>query len=132
MAENAPVLQEKMEQFQGQDIQKIVFDATDLVYLSSSGIRVITSVLHNSRRHPKIVMVNCARKIYDTLDIVGLTSFLSFEDDERKDSPKAVNADSVEDIWQAKIEETRQKQLDNFAAHNDVVMYQMKLGQTEE
>lgn len=42
MTDNAPVLLEELKTYQGQDITKIEYDATDLVYISSSGIRAIT------------------------------------------------------------------------------------------
>ena len=32
-ADNAPALQEGLKQYQGQDIRKIVYDATELVYI---------------------------------------------------------------------------------------------------
>ncbi len=52
-------------------------------------------------------------------------------DDERKtgDTDKGEAEDKE---WEKEYNELRQKQLDNYAAHNDVVVYQMKLGQDED
>ena len=38
---NSTALREMFEAYRGQDINRIEFDATDLVFLSSSGVRVI-------------------------------------------------------------------------------------------
>ena len=38
---NAPELQEKLSKYVGQTIEKVVFDASELMSLSSSGLRVV-------------------------------------------------------------------------------------------
>jgi anti-anti-sigma factor len=38
---NAPALQEELAKFVGEDIEKVVFDASELLALSSSGLRVV-------------------------------------------------------------------------------------------
>lgn len=123
---NAPELQERLNEYQGQGIRKVVFDATELVYISSSGIRVVIFAQKKLGMDPEIVFQNCATEIYETLELTGITNFISFVDDGHKDG----SAES--DEWQQKIADTRQKMLDHFAANNDVVMYQMRLGQEEE
>ena len=111
---NSAALREMFEAYRGQDISKIVFDATDLVFLSSSGIRVIIFAT-----------------IQNTFKITGLVNFFSFVEDKSK-TDQAENDEAEENQWQKEYIEARQKQLDNFAAHNDVVVYQMKLGQDED
>ena len=128
---NSAALREMFEAYRGQDISKIVFDATDLVFLSSSGIRVIIFAKQEVGQEPEIVFLNCAKEIYETFKITGLVDFFSFMDDERKtgDTDKGEAEDKE---WEKEYNELRQKQLDNYAAHNDVVVYQMKLGQDED
>ena len=128
---NAAALREMFEAYRGQDISKIVFDATDLVFLSSSGIRVIIFATQEIGKQPKIVFVNCAEEIQNTFKITGLVNFFSFVEDKSK-TDQAENDEAEENQWQKEYIEARQKQLDNFAAHNDVVGYQMKLGQDED
>lgn len=128
MTENAPLLQEELKNYQGQEITKIVYDATDLVYISSSGIRAITYAFQKIGHSPKIEFVNCAAKIYGTLDMVGITNLINFVEDESKKQ----QADCTDVEIQERIKKLSQQQLDYFAANNDVVMYQMKLGQTED
>jgi anti-anti-sigma factor len=123
---NAPDLQEKLNAYKDQDIKEIVFDATDLVHLSSIGIRVFVFACQKFKHEPKIVFVNCAKAIYDTLDIVGITHMFTFVEDERG------QAGPPENEWQEKLEELKNKDLEDFKAHNDVVVYQMKMGGTEE
>jgi hypothetical protein len=75
--------------------------------------------------------VNCPKEIYDTLQITGISNFISFVDDERKNG-QTDHAEAADAEWQEKFENIRQKQLELYSANNDVVVYQMKLGQTEE
>lgn len=127
---NAPELQEALSQYRGQDIRQVMFDATDLVYISSSGIRVVIFAQRQLGNRPEIVFVNCAPEIYEALELTGIHNFITFIDDERKNGLSG-NA-PADDEWQKKMSDTRQKMLDHFAANNDVVMYQMRLGQEDE
>jgi len=126
---NATDLLERMSQYRGQDIKRIVFDATDLVFISSAGIRVVIYAQQRIGDNAEIVFVNCAKEIYETLKLTGIHSFITFIDDRKKGEPEKGSAG---DKWQKKLSGTRQKMLDHFAANNDVVMYQMRLGQEDE
>ena len=129
--DNSAELRKMLGGYRGQDISRIVFDASDLVFLSSSGIRTILFAKQEVGQEPEIVFLNCAKEIYETFKITGLVDFFSFMDDERKtgDTDKGEAEDKE---WEKEYNELRQKQLDNYAAHNDVVVYQMKLGQDED
>ena len=128
--ENSPALQKKLMEHQGQDIKKIVFDASDLLFISSSGVRVLVSAQQKIGHSPKMELLNCDKRIYETLDIVGMTQFFSFTEDDRTDM-QAIAPNRTETEWKKKVTEAKQKVLDHFAAHNDVVLYQMKLGQED-
>jgi len=128
---NSTTLRDMLSDYRGQDINRIVFDATDLVFLSSSGIRTILFASQEIGQEPEIVFLNCAKEIYETLKMTGLADFFSFMDVESK--ADETGKDEAEDKdWEKEYKEARQKQLDNYAAHNDVVIYQMKLGQDED
>ena len=129
--DNSAELRKMLGGYRGQDIIKIVFDATDLVFISSSGIRAIIFAGQEIGDQPKIEFVNCAEEIYDSFKITGLSNFFSFVEDERK-AGNADHKDGVDKEWDKEFKEVRQKQLDNYAAHNDVVCYQMKLGGDED
>jgi anti-anti-sigma factor len=125
-AKNAPELQQKLNVYQKQDIRKIVFDATDLLFLSSAGVRIIMFARKKFTGEPELEFLNCAKEIYDTLYLVGLTDAIRFVEDDRKRGKEPENE------FQQKLAEMRQKDLEDFAAHNDVVVYQMKLGGSDD
>ena len=127
-AQNAPVLQEALMRYQGQTITKMVYDATDLVYISSIGLRVITYSYKRLGHSPKIDFVNCDQKMYEIFDIIGFTNIINFVEDEARKEQSGVTDIKL----QKKLNNLHQQQIDYFAANNDVVMYQMKLGQEED
>ena len=128
---NSTTLREMLSEYRGQDINRIVYDATDLVFLSSSGIRTILFAMQEIGDEPEIVFVNCANEISETFKIAGLANFFSFVDDERKIGENGKNGTGGSE-WDQEYNMIRQEQLDKFAAHNDVVACQMKLGQNED
>lgn len=112
---NAPELQDELATYVGQeDIEKVVFDASELLTLSSSGLRVVYFSKQRLGNKPEIVFVNCAKEIYNTLKMIGLASSIKF----------------------LKVEDKRvvrkQEELEEFSANNDVVCYSMKLGQCDD
>lgn len=113
---NAPALQDEVAKYVGKPVEKVVFDASELMTLSSSGLRIVYFAkqrLGNNGVKPEIVFVNCAKEIYNTLKMIGLASSIKFI---KVESKKVVR---------------RQESLDSFAANNDVVCYSMKLGQED-
>ena len=108
---NAPSLQDELAKFMGKAIEKVVFDASELLSLSSSGLRVVYFAKQRLGNKPEIVFVNCAKEIYNTLKMIGLASSIKFLKVENK---KVVR---------------NKESLEEFAANNDVVCYSMKLGQ---
>ena len=108
---NAPSLQDELAKFMGKAIEKVVFDASELLSLSSSGLRVVYFAKQRLGNKPEIVFVNCAKEIYSTLKMIGLASSIKFLKVENK---RVVRS---------------KESLDEFAANNDVVCYSMKMGQ---
>jgi len=127
--ENAPDLLQLLGGYRGQDIRKIVFDATELVFVSSAGIRCVIYARQELGKKPEIVFENCAKEIHEAFHMTGLDRFISFVEDERnvfgKDNKEANAGSKVHQ----KLAEIKQQELDDFAANNDVVCYQMKLGE---
>ena len=111
---NAPLLQEELNKYMGQAIEKVVFDASELMTLSSSGLRTVYFAKQRLGNKPEIVFVNCAKEIYNTLKMIGLASSIKFVIVENKKIVRSKEA------------------LDEFAANNDVVCYSMKMGQSED
>ena len=75
---NAPALTEEIDQYKGQDIEKVVFDATNLTYISSSGVRVILYCKKYLGKSPEIVFINCNKDILDVFDLVGIIPYITF------------------------------------------------------
>lgn len=129
---NSPVLTEELSKYQGQEIKKVIIDATGLAYLSSSGIRVIYYIYQRIGNRPEIIFYNCPQQIYTLLESINLTSYIKFEEDAemmanyRRKLSKLGNAGIEQQVKQ------RTETLDNYEAHNDVVCYTMKLGQDDE
>ena len=111
---NAPILQEELTKYVGQDIEKIVFDASELLTLSSSGLRVVYFSKQRLGNKPEIVFVNCAKEIYNTLKMIGLASAIKFVKVESKKVTR------------------RKEDLEEYVANNDVVCNSMKLGDYDE
>lgn len=129
---NAPALTEELSKYRNQGIDKVVFDVTGLIYLSSAGLRCIFYAFQELGQEPEIVFENCAKEIYEVLDHVGMTSVIKFEKSLSKKElyrkRKLCNLNMGE-IGQ--LTKERKKGLDDFAANNDVVCYSMKMGQED-
>jgi len=129
---NAPALTKELSKYRNQGIEKVVFDVTGLIYLSSAGLRCIFYAFQELGQEPEIVFENCAKEIYGVLDHVGMTSVIKFEESLKKKElyrkRKLCNLNMGE-IGQFTKE--RKKGLDDFAANNDVVCYSMKMGQED-
>ena len=111
---NAPILQEQLTKYVGQNIEKIVFDASELLTLSSSGLRVVYFSKQRLGNKPEIIFVNCAKEIYNTLKMIGLASAIKFVKVESKKVTR------------------RKEDLEEYVANNDVVCNSMKLGDYDE
>ena len=129
---NSPALTEELSKYRNQGIEKVVFDVTGLIYLSSAGLRCIFYAFQELGQEPEIVFENCAKEIYEVLDHVGMTSVIKFEKSLKKKElyrkRKLCNLNMGE-IGQ--LNKERKKGLDDFAANNDVVCYSMKMGQED-
>lgn len=129
---NAPALTEELSKYRNQGIEKVVFDVTGLIYLSSAGLRCIFYAFQELGQEPEIVFENCAKEIYEVLDHVGMTSVIKFEESVRKKElyrKRKLCDMELGEIGQFTKE--RKKGLDDFAANNDVVCYSMKMGQED-
>ena len=62
-ADNAPLLIEEMSKYANQDIQRVVFNATGLIYISSSGLRTVFYAYQDLGDEPEIVFVRNVSKL---------------------------------------------------------------------
>ena len=75
---NAPMLMEELNKYRNQGIEKVVFDATALKYIASSGIRTIIFAKQKLGSNPAIEFVNCAKDIYDVFEMTGIQDYITF------------------------------------------------------
>ena len=71
---------EELTKYKDLGVEKIVFDASELTFLASSGIRVVIFCKQKLGGGPEIVFVNCSKEVYDIFDITGIRSFITFEE----------------------------------------------------
>lgn len=75
---NAPALMDELNKYRNQGVEKVVFDATALKYIASSGIRTIIFAKQKLGSNPAIEFVNCAKDIYDVFEMTGIQDYINF------------------------------------------------------
>lgn len=129
---NSTAMLEELTKYVGQGIQTVVFDATGLTFLSSSGIRCLLFAYQDLSNQPEIIFVNCADEVYEVLESVGLTAFIRFEKSaEMKELYRKRVLSNLSFGEAEQFYNERRKSLEQFAANNDVVCYSMKLGEED-
>lgn len=76
---NAPVLMEELNAYKGKGIETVVFDATDMNYISSSGIRTVLFAKQKLEKNPVIIFVNCNDDIRNVFVMTGLQNYIEFQ-----------------------------------------------------
>lgn len=74
---NAPALMEELGSFKDKKIEKVVFDATKMTYIASSGIRTIIFA-KQKLGNPAIEFVNCSADIRSVFEMTGLQNYIAF------------------------------------------------------
>jgi hypothetical protein len=77
--------------------------------------------------------VNCAKEIYKVFDHVGLTSSIKFEESSEKRAQYRIK--KLCELDHGEIEQyvsERKQSLEDFSANNDVVCYNLRMGQQDE
>ena len=75
---NAPALMEELNKHKDQGVEKVVFDATQLAYIASSGIRAIIFAKQKLGGNPVIEVVNCVADIRGVFEMTGLQNYITF------------------------------------------------------
>ncbi len=65
-----------LAQIEGTGETSIVFDAAELEYISSAGLRVI---LHMKKMYPDLRVINVSPEVYDIFDMTGFTEMMTVE-----------------------------------------------------
>ena len=75
---NATALMEEINKYSETVVEKVVFDATRLNYIASSGIRAIIYTKQKVGGNPAIEFVNCAQYIREVFKMVGIEDHVTF------------------------------------------------------
>ena len=75
---NAPALMDELNKYREKAVEKVVFDATNLTYIASSGIRTIIFAKQKLGSNPAIEFVNCAKDIRDVFEMTGIQDYITF------------------------------------------------------
>ena len=74
----APALETKLtDKLDG--IEKLIFDFTELKYISSAGLRVLMTVVETMEEQGRIVFKNVCKEMMEEFDVTGITDFLNIE-----------------------------------------------------
>jgi len=76
--DKAAELMEAINNYRETGVEKVVFDATKLSYIASSGIRAIIYAKQKISGNPAIEFVNCAQNIRDMFEMVGIEDYITF------------------------------------------------------
>lgn len=79
----APKLEERLQNLTDEGRFKIVLDMSEVDFVSSKGLWVMTETQKNCKRYNRgeLVLVNPKEKIKDSLDLVGMSSYFKIYDD---------------------------------------------------
>ena len=61
---------------EGHEAEELVFDASELEYISSAGLRVILRI---NKNHPNLKIINASTEVYDILEMTGFTEMMTVE-----------------------------------------------------
>ena len=73
------LLSKELVSYKGQGIKKIIFDATELMYLKGEGVSHVVSACREMGSKPEVVFLNCPKEIQEMLGHVGFGSIIKFE-----------------------------------------------------
>ncbi|MGM9689166.1 MAG: STAS domain-containing protein [Alloprevotella sp.] len=75
---NAPALMDELNNYKDKGVAKVVFDASQLTYIASSGIRTIIFAKQKLGGNPAIEFVNCSADVRSVFEMTGLQNYINF------------------------------------------------------
>jgi len=79
-AVSAPALAEELKKLIGKGIQKVVFNAADLAYLSSAGLRAIVFAKQKLGADPEVIILKPQPDVLGVIKMAGFDSFLTIQE----------------------------------------------------
>ena len=79
-AVNAPSFQEELKKLAGADINRMVFYAKDLEYISSAGLRAIIFAKQKIGVHSQVYLIGAQEVVLNTIKMSGLDNFMFIQE----------------------------------------------------
>ncbi len=79
-AANAPLLQEELKKLAGSAINRVVFYAKALEYISSAGLRVIIFAKQKMSTNAQVYFIGAQELVLGTIKMSGLDNFMFLQD----------------------------------------------------
>jgi anti-anti-sigma factor len=79
-AVSAPALAEELKKLIGKKLQKVMFNAADLAYLSSAGLRAIVFAKQKLGADPEVIILRPQADVLGVIKMAGFDSFLTIEE----------------------------------------------------
>jgi len=79
-ATNSPSLSEELSKYKDREITNLVFDAKNLEYISSAGIRVIVFAKQKIGSKSDLYLVSASEMVLDVINMTGLANFMIIKD----------------------------------------------------
>ena len=80
-ATNAGGLQDDLKQFIGKEVEKMIFLAPNLEYMSSAGLRVIIFAKQKIGVDAHIFLIGASEAILNVVKMSGLDNFMTIQDE---------------------------------------------------
>lgn len=78
-AVNAPKLIEKLNRYTDDVVTEVIFDATELTYIASTGIRAVLFAQKMIGEDPEVIILGATENVRHVFDMTGISSFLTFK-----------------------------------------------------
>ena len=79
-AASSPALQEELKKLIGQKISRLVFQAKDLEYISSAGLRVIIFAKQKIGVDAQVYLIGAQESVLNVVRMSGLDNFMTIQD----------------------------------------------------
>ena len=80
-AATAPVAEETINETMAEDTNRLLFDLSELEYLSSGGLRVILGAAKEIRRREgKVALAALTQYVYEIFEVSGFTAMIPIKD----------------------------------------------------
>jgi anti-sigma B factor antagonist len=79
----APTLSERLSDITAQNRFKIILDLSDVVFVSSAGLRVLIDIQKTCKKlnQGEVLLVNIPARVYETLELAGFAPLFKFYND---------------------------------------------------